>query len=448
MRTGGLSPRNLHRGRAAGRAQGPAPTVSPAIPRGLIAGLLGAVLSLCAASGIGRAGELKVTVGPTVEISSSYRYCWYPKLHQFPTGEIMATMRMHPDEIHPEGEFSAYCISRDRGKTWSRRYPMGAGANVDAAYTRLPRKDGTLLVLAAGYGSLKPFPPGQAKQFHASLTRHSRGGMEFTQIRDAVIRLSQPVHMEPTWIGGFSPGPWQFPVEARLRDASKLAEVPKAVPWGAIIEALNGDLLTTLYYTTAKDPRFYRLVLIRSTDDGNTWDQDSIIAAIEPGEQPPAWAGNNCASESALLRLADKRLHVIFSSGAVMGQAWSSDDGETWTEPTSTGFTGVAPRSRLLSNGVVACTYGRPGPVTIMFSSDGTAEKWSHVTEIFPGRSTRYTDFIEIEPGRVLVVYDSIPRGSGPILYAPAFAKHDTWNEKEKNTVYGTFIEVRRRVAP
>ena len=30
----------------------------------------------------------------------------------------------------------------------------------------------------------------------------------------------------------------------------------------------------------------------------------------------------------------------------------------------------------------------------------------------------------------------------------PAFAKYDTWNEKEKNTVYGTFVEVRRREIP
>ena len=70
------------------------------------------------------------------------------------------------------------------------------------------------------------------------------------------------------------------------------------------------------------------------------------------------------------------------------------------------------------------------------------------MTEIFPGKSTRYTDFIEVEPGRVLVTYDSIPRGSAAIPYASAFAKYDTWNDKEKNTVYGTFVEVRRKELP
>ncbi len=402
----------------------------------LIAGSLGAVLSLGSASEISRAAELRVTVGPTVEITSSYRYCWYPTVHQFPTGEIMTTMRMHPDENHPEGELSAYCISRDRGKTWSQRYPMGAGANVDAAYTRLPRKDGTLLVLGAGYNTLDPFPAGQAKQFHTALTRYSRGGMEFTQIQDAVIRLSQPVLMEPVWMAGFG----------SLRDASQLIEVPNAVPWGSIIEALNGDLLTTLYYRAEKAPKFFRLVLIRSKDDGKTWNEDSTAVAVEPGERLWPWAGDNGPNEAALVRLADKRLHVIFRTSyrGVMGQAWSSDDGKTWTDPVSTGLKAVAPRTLLLSNGVLACTYGRPGPVTIMFSLDGTAEKWSQHTEIFSGMSTRYTDLIEIEPGRLLVVYDSVPRNKEPLPYSPTFANHDTWNKKEKNTIYGTFVEVRK----
>ena len=79
-----------------------------------------------------------------------------------------------------------------------------------------------------------------------------------------------------------------------------------------------------------------------------------------------------------------------------------------------------------------------------MFSPDGTAEKWSHVTEIFSGMSTRYTDFIELEPGRLLVVYDSVPRGWEPLPYSPTFANHDTWTKKEKNTIRGTVVEVRK----
>jgi len=57
--------------------------------------------------------NIEVRVGKTVEITSAHRYCWFPTVHQFPTGEIMVGMRMSPDEWHPEGEFSAYCPLRD-----------------------------------------------------------------------------------------------------------------------------------------------------------------------------------------------------------------------------------------------------------------------------------------------------------------------------------------------
>ena len=73
-----------------------------------------------------------------------------------------------------------------------------------------------------------------------------------------------------------------------------------------------------------------------------------------------------------------------------MGEAWSLDDGKTWTPPVSTGFRGVAPHLRLLSNGLLACTFGRPGPVTIMFSAD-EGKKWVGTHPIFGGKSTRYS---------------------------------------------------------
>ena len=72
--------------------------------------------------------------------------------------------------------------------------------------------------------------------------------------------------------------------------------------------------------------------------------------------QYEAWAaGDVSTNETALVRLADNRLHVIFRpcSGGTMGQAWSSDNGKTWTEPVLSGFKGVVPRTRLLSNGVL-----------------------------------------------------------------------------------------------
>ncbi len=72
-----------------------------------------------------------------------------------------------------------------------------------------------------------------------------------------------------------------------------------------------------------------------------------------------------------------------------------------------------------------------------MFSLDGNGEKWSHVTEIFGGKealekgkpktTTHYADFVEVEPGKILVVYDSV-----------------STDRDSRNRVLGTFVEVRR----
>jgi hypothetical protein len=334
---------------------------------------------------------------------------------------------MSGDDMNPEGEFSAYSISKDGGQTWSRRYTMGTGANVDAAYTQVTREDGTIWALGAGYDSLEANPSGQATYFHAALTRFSRGGMEFDQIRDARILLSQPaISMPPTVM------------ETGRKDATKLSVVYEANPWGAIVDGPGGEWLTTLYYTTERDPR-QRLVLIRSTDQGRSWKEYGIIAATEPNKAhwPWTWMGKEGPNEAALVRLSKDRLYCLFrtGNGDYMGEAWSVDDGKTWTAPVSSGFRGVAPHLRLMSDGLLACTYGRPGPVTIMFSSD-EGKKWTNVTPIFDGMSSHYSDLIEVEPGKLLVVYDSTPYGGKSIPSS---------DMSSKNAIYGTFVEVRRR---
>lgn len=374
-----------------------------------------------------RSHEFTVQVGKTVEITaSSINHCWYATVHRFSTGEILATMRMSGDDTNPEGEFSAYSISKDGGQSWSRRYTMGSGANVDAAYTQVTRKDGTIWSLGAGYDSLEAIPPGQATYFHAALTRFSRGGMEFDQIRDARIHLSEPAISVPPTV-----------MATGKKDATKLSAVYEANPWGAIVDGPGGEWLTTLYYMTHRDPRQRRLVLIRSTDEGRSWEEYGLVAALQPNEAPWPWMGKEGPNEAALVRLSKDRLYCLFRTGGdgYMGEAWSVDDGKTWSAPVSSGFKGVAPHLRLMSDGLLACTYGRPGPVTIMFSSD-EGKTWTKTTPIFDGVSTHYTDLIEVEPGKLLVVYDSTPYGW------KAIPSSDT---SSKNAVYGTFVEVRRR---
>jgi hypothetical protein len=391
--------------------------------------VISAILVLCfsfpgaAASPAGDPDDLQVVVGNTVEITTSHRYCWFPSIHKFSTGEIMATMRMSPDEVNPEGDFSAYCISKDGGLTWSRRYTMGAGANVDGAYSDARPPDGSIWQLYGWVDSLLSKP---SQQLHLTLTKFSQGGMVFSQWRDVPLRTAQPIQFGHTQL-----------FDRKVQDGH-LGTQPSYVPWGPIIDARNGDLMAPVYYNADRDPRYYRLALIRSSDGGKTWSEYSTIAAVEPGEKPWPGMGEEGPCEAGIVRLADQRLYAIYRTGGdgFIAHGWSADDGKTWTKPASTPYKGVALRVRRLSNGVLACTTGRPGPVVVMFSVDGTGEKWSHVTPIFAGKSTHYTDFIEVEPGKLLVVYDSTPYGWYEIPFADGGAR---------NAIEGTFVSVQRK---
>jgi hypothetical protein len=300
---------------------------------------------------------------------------------------------------------------------------MGAGANIDEAYSQAPL-DGGIWALGAGYLSLEPFPPNQRTDFYVTLTKFSQGGMDVHQIRDAKIHLSEPAEFEPVELHA-TKGP----------DASQLRTVPSAQPFGAIIGGPGGEWLTTLDYAT-KGNR-YRLVVLRSLDHGQTWNEDGIIAAVQPGKGP-SWMGDGWPGEAGFVRLSENRLYIIFRTGDYMGETWSSDDGKTWSPPVSTGLKGVAPHLRLMSNGLLVCTFGRPGPVTIMFSPN-EGKKWAAITPIFNGRSTCYTDVIELEPGKLFVVFDSrsLPEAGGdPDPKTGAFSEH---------SIYGTFVEVQKR---
>ncbi len=156
---------------------------------------LGQPLSVALPLSDNEAEELEVQVGKTVEITSSHRYCWYPTVQRFASGEVMVTMRMSPDEVNPEGDFSAYCLSKDGGLTWSRRYTMGAGANVDGAYSESPRPDGTIWQL---YGWTESYLPGPAEHLRLTLTKFSRGGTEFQQWRDVPLQMSHSVDVGRT----------------------------------------------------------------------------------------------------------------------------------------------------------------------------------------------------------------------------------------------------------
>jgi len=117
--------------------------------------------------------------------------------------------------------------------------------------------------------------------------------------------------------------------------------------------------------------------------------------------------------------LANKRPYTIFRTGGsgLIGQAWCSDVGKTWTKPTSLPYQGVALRKRWMSKVLLTCTTGRPGPVVVVLSVPGSATNRSQISLVLNEKSTHYMYFIEVESRQLMVVYDSVPYGWHEIPY-------------------------------
>ena len=118
-------------------------------------------------------GTVRVEIGTTVEITECHEHCWFPTIHRFHSGDLLVTMQMGPDQADAEAEFSAYCISRDGGMTWSQRHTMGDAANADGAWTEEPDEHDALW----RWGNY-PMPAATEgdRKFYTSKSVYSSGG--------------------------------------------------------------------------------------------------------------------------------------------------------------------------------------------------------------------------------------------------------------------------------
>jgi BNR repeat-like domain len=144
----------------------------------------------------------------------------------------------------------------------------------------------------------------------------------------------------------------------------------------------------------------YRTILVESPDDGRTWDFVSTIAYAQ--DEP-----RDGFCEPALITARDGSLLCIMRRGAKLplAQCRSSDGGQTWSPPELLPGHGVDPDICLMSNGVLACSYGRPG-THIMFSEDGCGHSWADYTQIGDWHGSCYMGMAETTPGELLVVCD------------------------------------------
>jgi hypothetical protein len=158
-----------------------------------------------------------------------------------------------------------------------------------------------------------------------------------------------------------------------------------------------------------------RTHLLRSTDLGKTW---THFAHVGLGGEP------------AVVRLSATEWLCIARPDSHMSnllQHRSLDGGKTWKFERTLEEGSVMPDLVLMSNGVLACSYGRPVS-SLMFSIDG-GRTWRDHRIISDRPNFNYTTIREIAPGRLLFMDDA------PIPGALA-------------RIYSTYVDVERRKEP
>jgi hypothetical protein len=210
---------------------------------------------------------------------------------------------------------------------------------------------------------------------------------------------------------------WEQPEDCYFRIPNLLIESGEAVrlsPTG--VEMDDGSILLPGYVWQVKPYKNeaqlgYASMIFRSTDDGRTFDLFSVVASGKdlfntyegPGE--PALVVLPSGEMLCIMRVAGGCGGNRIKCAEPMFIARSADGGKTWQKRPFV-KSGVWPRLLRMSNGVIACSYGRPGNAITFSVNDG--EFWIKTTYLSPmeAPTTSCTDLVEVSPGRLLVVYD------------------------------------------
>ncbi len=303
---------------------------------------------------------VRITVGEPWDIPREEVQQTRPYLYDLDEGLLLMSVAQGPDAFY---EPYGLLRSTDEGQTWT---PIPGLDQVDT--TPLPvlrRPDGSILAMSRW---TRTRPDGTVVGTTTYLDRDAR---TFTQVENRIVLPREHTNE--------SEGD-QIICERHLwNDAD-----------GGVTMVVWSRKAVPLPDGRRRTARFSHLV--RSTDEGRTW---TYFATIGPGGEP------------AVVRLSETEQTAVIrgESGSRMLQTFSRDAGKTWSEPVALEVGKVLPDLVLMSNGVLACSYGRPASC-LMFSLD-RGRTWTSHHVVSDRVGYNYTSIREIRPGRLLYIHDA-----------------------------------------
>ncbi len=292
------------------------------------------------------------------------QHCGFPCLLRLHTGELLACFRRGPG--HVGRGVIMQMRSTDEGASWSPPRVIFEDPKWDSRShsTGLELRSGTLLL---------------------GFYRHSSEA-GFTGAR--VLRSTDA---GATWQAIDLPNPAYTPNYVyNIGRPLQLAD-------GTVLMPYHGEVRETKRKATG---------VLRSTDDGLTWGDFSLIAH-----------GGRDYWEAGIAALPTGELLAMNRNepGPFMWQCRSGDGGRTWTTPESSGLQGDVGELLVLQSGSIVCAYRSQEPGTAdtraSLSRDG-GRTWQGEIVVDPNGGDRgYTSSVQLPDGRILMLNYSTKNG-------------------------------------
>lgn len=250
----------------------------------------------------------------------------------------------------------------------------------------------------------------------------------FAPVADRLLLMIGRIQLDPG-LGGTEPitGWLQASIasEDEGRTWSELSDELRLFPhWTEMYGASNphptadGQLLWACMGTLGRDVGWHSGV--SRSDRSGAWFEPPVIVAQADGRD---------YSDIDVVRLADGRFLAVVREHLTRQsvQAWSSDEGRTWTPPAPTPFLASNIKLHRLRSGIVVCAYrdedpGRRG-VSLAWTADG-GSTWRDGGHLYaaeadaqhePGSVCGYPDLVTLGGDRHLAVLHTYPVASGGI---------------------------------
>ncbi len=254
--------------------------------------------------------------------------------------------------LHAAG--TQFNTSDDGGITWSESFSCSdtEGNPVGGGGTSLVRLSGSGIGLAAMQRPSDDSPENDRWNAHLVFWRSEDGGETW----------EPPVRITPPGVGTYA---YQ---DVLLRTASGRIVLPVYIAIGQsagpddVKPPASGKLVNGQWASTAAhffDPRFSASYVCYSDDDGRTWQRNrdgELIILMD-------WnASFSYTNEPTVTEVSPGRLLMFMRNGlGRIFQAWSADNGETWTrpQPTSLASSTAPAQIRTLPNGHLLAVWNQ-----------------------------------------------------------------------------------------